>query len=298
MAVTASMIKELRERSGAGMSDCKNALIDANGDMEEAAKLLRERGIAKAVKKEGRIAAEGLIGTYNQDGVGVLVELNCESDFVSRGEKFHEILDNIVALVAKYNPADMDALNALTLENGTTVADYISEMRGIIGEKIAIRRFVRFESAGMIQVYVHGEGRLGAMINIDRALESEEDLALAYGVAQQLAAYEAPYLSPADVPAEALEEEKNVLRAQILAEGKPEAIAEKMLIGRINKYYEENCLLKQIYVKGDGKTSVEKAIGKKFTVTAMACYEVGKGIEKKKNDLANEVQEQIEKMKK
>ena len=183
MAFTAKDVMTLRDKSGAGMLDCKKALTDADGDMEKAAELLRERGIAKAVKKEGRIAAEGVVGAYvcPKCGVGVLLEINCESDFVSRGEKFHAIVDGVAKVVAENKPADVDALNACKMEGGT-VKDYITNSTAVIGEKISIRRFVIFEAKGKIETYIHMGGKVGVMVEAENftagAEETLHDVAL------------------------------------------------------------------------------------------------------------------------
>ena len=176
MAFTAQDVKDLREKSGAGMLDCKKALVDADGDMEKAIELLRERGIAKAVKKEGRIAAEGAVGAYVCGGTGVLLEVNCESDFVSRGDKFHAILDKVAKIVAENKPSDVDALNACALD-GATVKDYITGETAVIGEKISIRRFEIYETEGKIETYIHMGGKVGVMVEaVNVTAGSEETL--------------------------------------------------------------------------------------------------------------------------
>ena len=214
MAFTAKDVMTLRDKSGAGMLDCKKALTDADGDMEKAAELLRERGIAKAVKKEGRIAAEGVVGAYVCDscGVGVLLEINCESDFVSRGDKFHGIVDSVAKVVAENKPADVDALNEMKLGN-ETVKDFITNQTAVIGEKISIRRFVIFETKGKLETYIHMGGKVGVMVEAaDFKAGSEETL---HDVALQIAAAKPSYLTEADVPAEVLAKEKEIMLAQM-----------------------------------------------------------------------------------
>ena len=239
MAFTAKDVMALREKSGAGMLECKKALTDADGDMEKAAELLRERGIAKAVKKEGRIAAEGVVGAYvcAKCGVGVLLEINCESDFVSRGEKFHEIVDSVAKVVAENKPADVEALNACKLGDGT-VKDYITNQTAIIGEKISIRRFVIFETKGKIETYIHMGGKVGVMVEaIDFKDGGEETL---HDVALQIAAAKPSYVKQSEVPAEVLDKEKEIMLVQMQNDpknaNKPKEILEKIVAGKMGKF--------------------------------------------------------------
>ncbi len=298
MAFTAQDVKDLREKSGAGMLDCKKALVDADGDMEKAIELLRERGIAKAVKKEGRIAAEGAVGAYVCGGTGVLLEVNCESDFVSRGDKFHAILDKVAKIVAENKPADVDALNACALD-GATVKDYITGETAVIGEKISIRRFEIYETEGKIETYIHMGGKVGVMVEaVNVTAGSEETL---HDVALQIAASKPLYLLPADVPAEELEKEKKIMLVQMQNDpknaSKPQAILEKIIDGKMGKYYSENCLMEQVFVKDDTQ-KVSQVIGNKFKVVRFARFEMGEGLEKKSENLQDEVAKQIEAMKK
>ncbi|MDE6505447.1 MAG: translation elongation factor Ts [Clostridia bacterium] len=300
MAFTAKDVMELREKSGAGMLDCKKALIDADGDMEKAAELLRERGIAKAVKKEGRIAAEGAVGAYvcEKCGVGVLLEINCESDFVSRGEKFHEIVNKVAKVVAENKPADVEALNACKLESAT-VKDYITNMTAVIGEKISIRRFAIYETNGKIETYIHMGGKVGVMVEAaDFKAGGEETL---HDVALQIAASNPSYLVAADVPAEVLAKEKEIMLVQMQNDeknkNKPVAILEKIIDGKMGKYYSENCLMEQAFVKDDSQ-KVAQVIGSKFKVVRFTRFEMGQGLEKKSENLQDEVQKQIDAMKK
>ncbi len=300
MAFTAQDVKDLREKSGAGMLDCKKALMDADGDMEKAADLLRERGIAKAVKKEGRIAAEGAVGAYVCDkcGVGVLIEINSESDFVSRGDKFHEIIDKVAKVVAENKPADIDALNECKLD-GVTVKDYITNATAVIGEKISIRRFAIYETKGKIETYIHMGGKVGVMVEaVDVKAGSEETL---HDVALQIAASKPLYLVPSEVPAEVLAKEKEIMLVQMQNDeknkNKPVAILEKIIDGKMGKYYSENCLMEQAFVKDDSQ-KVTQVIGNKFKVVRFTRFEMGEGLEKKSENLQDEVQKQIDAMKK
>ena len=300
MAFTAQDVKDLREKSGAGMLDCKKALQDADGDMEKAAELLRERGIAKAVKKEGRVAAEGAVGAYvcTKCGTGVLLEINCESDFVSRGDKFHEIIDEVAKVVASEKPADVAALEACKLGD-STVKDYITAQTAVIGEKISIRRFEIYTTKGKIETYIHMGGKVGVMVEaIDYKEGSEEIL---HDIALQIAASKPSYVKESDVPAEVIEKEKEIMLVQMQNDpknaSKPKNILEKIVLGKMGKFYSENCLLEQPYVKDDTQ-KVSAVIGNKFTVVRFARFEMGEGLEKKSENLQDEVAKQIESMKK
>ena len=300
MAFTAKDVMTLRDKSGAGMLDCKKALTDADGDMEKAAELLRERGIAKAVKKESRIAAEGAVGAYvcPKCGVGVLLEINCESDFVSKGEKFHAIVDSVAEVIAKDKPADVEALNALSMGN-ETVKDYITNNTAVIGEKISIRRFEIYQTTGKIETYIHMGGKVGVMVEaVDFTEGSEETL---HDVALQIAAAKPSYVTEEEVPAEVLAKEKEIMLVQMQNDpknaNKPKEILEKIVMGKMGKFYAENCLLKQAFVKDDSLT-VGQVIGNKFKVARFVRWEMGEGIEKKSEDLSEEVAKQVAAMKK
>lgn len=300
MAFTAKDVMDLRDKSGAGMLDCKKALVDADGDMEKAAELLRERGIAKAVKKEGRIAAEGVVGAYvcPECGVGVLLEINCESDFVSRGEKFHGIVDEVAKVVAVNKPADVDALLECKIE-GDSVKNYITNQTAVIGEKISIRRFVIFENAEKVETYIHMGGKVGVMVEATNFKVGGEEIL--HDVALQIAAAKPSYVTEAEVPAEVLEKEKEIMLVQMQNDeknaNKPKAILEKIVAGKMGKFYQDNCLLEQAFVKDDSQ-KVKAVIGDKFTVARFARFEMGEGIEKKSENLQDEVAKQVEAMKK
>ena len=300
MAFTAKDVMALRDKSGAGMLDCKKALTDADGDMEKAVELLRERGIAKAIKKEGRIAAEGVVGAYvcEKSGVGVLVEINCESDFVSRGEKFHGIVDAVSKVIAENKPADVDALNACALE-GATVKDYITNAPAVIGEKISIRRFEIYETKGKLETYIHMGGKVGVMVDaVDFKAGAEETL---HDVALQIAASKPGYVKESEVPADVIAKEKEIMLVQMQNDPKnakkPKEILEKIIDGKMGKFYSENCLLDQPFVKDDSQ-KVSQVIGNKFTVVRFARFEMGEGIAKKSENLQDEVAAQIAAMKK
>ena len=295
MAFTAKDVMALREKTGAGVMDCKKALTDADGDMSKAADLLRERGIAKAEKKASRIAAEGIVACYTEGKVGVLVELNCESDFVAKNPQFSEIATEAAKVIIEKDPADLDALLACQLGD-TTVEEYLKGKTAIIGEKIAIRRFVKYTTEGFLESYIHLGGKLGVMLDMagdatDAAKEVAHDVTL------QIAFTKPAYLTKEEVSADTIEREKEVLKQQAMNEGKPEAIAEKMVMGRIKKFYEENCLVEQAFIKDDSKKICDLLNGANTKINKFAFFVMGEGIEKKSEDLSEEVAKQVAAMK-
>ncbi|MBR3497576.1 MAG: elongation factor Ts [Selenomonadaceae bacterium] len=283
MAISASTVKELRERTGAGMMDCKKALTATDGDMQKAIDWLREKGIAKAAKKSGRVAAEGAVAAYVSADrkTGVLLEVNCETDFTANNENFRALEQKILEQIAAENPADLDALNDSVID-GKKVSDLVTEATATIGEKISVRRFVRYQTEGKLTSYIHMGGKIGVLVDMTGG--SDE---LGKDVAMQIAAANPSAVDRAGVDASELEHEKEVLRKQALEEGKPEKIVEKMVMGRINKYYKEVCLVEQIFVKDSEKTVKDILGGEK--VLKFARYQLGEGIEKKETDFAAEV---------
>ena len=292
--ITPAMVKELRETTGCGMMDCKKALTEANGDMEKATEILREKGLAAAQKKAGRIAAEGIVADYKDDEVAALIEVNSETDFVAKNESFVEFVSNLAKIVAKENPADIEALNELKYDAENTVADALREKILVIGENMNIRRFVRY--AGTVATYIHGGGRIGVAVEFDTDVASNPGFAeFGKDIAMQIAAVKPQYVCQAEVPAEIVEKEKEILMAQALNEGKPQNIAEKMVMGRISKFYKEVCLLDQEYVK-DPDLSIKKYVeakakefGGKIEIKSFARLEKGEGLEKKEDNFADEV---------
>ena len=283
MAISASTVKELRERTGAGMMDCKKALTATDGDMQKAIDWLREKGIAKAAKKSGRVAAEGAVAAYvsADKKTGVLLEVNCETDFTANNENFRALEKKILEQIAAENPADLDALNDSVID-GKKVSDLVTEATATIGEKISVRRFVRYQTEGKLTSYIHMGGKIGVLVDMTGG--SDE---LGKDVAMQIAAANPSAVDRAGVDASELEHEKEVLRKQALEEGKPEKIVEKMVMGRINKFYKEVCLVEQIFVKDSEKTVKDILGGEK--VLKFARYQLGEGIEKKETDFAAEV---------
>ena len=290
--VTAALVKELREKTGAGMMDCKKVLTETDGDMEKAIELLRERGIAKAAKKSGRVAAEGLVEAYvSEDGkVGAIVEVNAETDFVAKNEEFKTFVANIAKQVAEKNPKDVEELLAQDSieEPGKTVNEVLIEKIATIGENMNIRRFARFESEGLVEKYIHGDGKIAVLVSMKSG-----DKEVAKDVCMQIAAARPEYLNEAAVPAERLEKEKEILKAQTMNEGKPEAIAEKIVLGRIGKFYSEICLVDQEFVKDPSKKVSQLLKEHNAEVAEFARFEKGEGIEKKEENFAEEVMKQI-----
>ncbi len=295
MAFTAKDVQALREQTGCGMMDCKKALTEADGDKDKAIELLREKGLAAAQKKAGRIASEGLVHAVVDDVKGAIVEINSETDFVAKNASFKEFVDNIAKLVMGKKPATVEELLKLDM-NGKTVEEELQEKILTIGENIKIRRFETYD--GVLVPYIHGGGTHAVLVKFDTDAETAkkpEFIAYAKDVAMQVAAANPAYLDKASVPADAIEKEKEILTAQAINEGKPKEIAEKMVMGRIGKYYKENCLLEQPFVKDDKISvqqytdSVAKELGAKIKVVAFSRYEKGEGLEKRNDDFAAEV---------
>ena len=302
MAFTAKDVMALREKTGAGMMDCKKALTDADGDMEKATELLRERGIAKAEKKASRIAAEGAVLGYVEGKTGVLVEVNCESDFVANGPKFKEIVLNIAKHIAAKQPATVEELLAQEFvgEAGKTVETYVKEQVAVIGEKISVRRFIVKNSDGYLTTYIHLGGKLGVLLDVacDEATDAVKEVA--HDVTLQIAFTKPAYLAQGDVPADKVEKEKEILKEQAINAGKTPEIAEKMVMGGIRKFFGENCLLDQAFIKDDKKTvaALVKSAGANMAINGFNFYVMGEGLEKKNEDLSAEVAKQVAEMKK
>ena len=290
--VTASQVKDLREKTGAGMMDCKKVLTETDGDMEKAIELLRERGIAKAAKKSGRIAAEGLVEAYvSEDGkTGAIVEVNSETDFVAKNEEFKTFVMNVAKQIVEKNPKDVEELLAQdSIEvPGKTVNEVLVEKIATIGENMNVRRFVRFESEGLVEKYIHGDGKIAVLVNMSKGTKE-----VAKDVCMQIAAARPEFLNEESVPAERVEKEKEILKAQTMNEGKPEAIAEKIVLGRIGKFYSEICLVDQAFVKDPNKKVSQMLKENDSEVIEFARFEKGEGIEKKEENFAEEVMNQL-----
>lgn len=299
MSFTAKDVKELREKTGCGMMDCKKALTESDGDMSKAIDFLREKGLAAATKKSGRIAAEGVAMAYVNDksDVGVAIEVNAETDFVAKNAEFQSFVKLCGDTVMKNNPSDVDELLKIKPEgNNLTIGELLQDKILTIGENIKVRRFKRFE--GVVSAYVHAGGKIGVMVNFDAEkdiVSSEKFKSLAKDIAMQVAAANPLYLDIDSVPAETVEHEKKILKEQIVNDGKPDNIAEKIVQGRIGKFYKEICLLEQIFVKDSDVTvkqhieNVAKEIGKQIKVRSFVRFEKGEGIEKREDNFADEI---------
>ena len=299
MAFTAADVKNLREMTGVGMMDCKKALTASDGDMDKAVEWLREKGMAASAKKAGRIAAEGMAYAAVIDGVGVVVEVNAETDFVGKNEKFVDFVKGVAATVAKEAPADLDALMACKY-NGTdlTVTEQQQEMVLVIGENIKVRRFARF-SENVSVPYVHAGGKIGVLVNLETDLPAEKVQEIGKDVAMQIAALNPRFWDKSQVGQDVLDEEKKIMMVQMENDpkmaSKPEAVREKIVMGKLNKFYSENCLLQQEFVKDNSMTvekyieSSAKALGGKVTFKDAVRFEKGEGIEKKQENFAAEI---------
>ena len=290
--VTASLVKDLREKTGAGMMDCKKVLTETDGDMEKAIELLRERGIAKAAKKSGRVAAEGLVEAYvAEDGkTGAIVEVNSETDFVGKNEEFKNFVMSVAKQIVEKNPADVEALLAQESIDvaGKTVQEVLVEKIATIGENINIRRFARFESEGLVEKYIHGDGKIAVLVNMKKG-NSE----VAKDVCMQIAAARPEYLDRDAVPADRVAHEMEILKAQAMNEGKPEAVAEKIVQGRLGKFYGEICLIEQDFVKDPDQKVGKLVESKGAKIVRFARFEKGEGLQKREENFAEEVAKQI-----
>ena len=300
MAFTAKDVQALREKTGCGMMDCKKALTECDGNMDAAVDYLREKGLASQAKKASRVAAEGTVCAIVKDGVGALVEMNAETDFVAGGAEFKALAEKITNIVIEQNPADMDALLACS-ENGQTVEEMVQELFLAIRENIKVRRFARFE--GNLVSYVHGGGKIGVMVKFDTDAANDALITMGKNVAMQIAAMNPAYLDPASVPAEVIEKEKEILIAQMKEDpkmaNKPDMVLGKIVEGKIGKYYKENCLVEQQFVMDGDLTvgkyveSVAKELGAAIKIDSFVRFEKGEGIEKRVDDFANEVASMI-----
>ncbi len=302
---TAKDVQLLRERTGVGMMDCKKALTEADGDMEKAIDILREKGLAAAAKKSGRIAAEGLVYAYvdADKKVGSMVEVNSETDFVAKNQEFKDFVKGVAQVVTEKNPVDLQALLDADFGNGLTVAEALREKILVIGENLNIRRFARYE--GNVVSYVHGEGRIGVMVKFDADANVNPDVLNECGkdVAMQIAALNPLYLDKDSVPQDDLDKEKEILIAQIKNDpknaNKPEQIIQKMVEGRLGKFYENNCLLNQAFVKngditvGQYVAQMSEKSGGTFKVAEFVRFEKGEGLQKREDNFADEVASMI-----
>jgi len=296
--ITAALVKELRERTNAGMMDCKKALMANDGNMDAAIDWLREKGLAQAAKKASRIAAEGAVVQYIEGNVGVVVEVNCETDFVANTDNFRAFANSVAKHIAKANPADLEALlpQQFVDDPSKTISDMISDATVAIGEKISVRRFARSETEGAVSSYIHMGGKVGVLVEIaTNAADNAQVQDFAHDVCLQIAAAKPEAVRREEVDSANLEKEREIYRVKALESGKPEKIVDKIVDGQIEKYYKEVCLLDQQFVKDGDKTikglmaEVAKAAGCTLDIVRYARFERGEGIEKRKDDLAAEV---------
>ncbi|MBQ9139250.1 MAG: elongation factor Ts [Ruminococcus sp.] len=301
--VSVAGIKELMTATGVGMMDCKKALEANDGDMDKAIEFLREKGLATQAKKSGRAAAEGIVTAVVNGNVGVLLEVNTETDFAANTDDIKSFVAGVANTIIEKNPADVEALKAEVISGGTTtIGDVLTELAGMkIRENIVIRRFVRME--GKLASYIHNGGSIGVLVKMDTELDADQVAVIGKDVAMQSAALNAPYLKREDVPAEVIEKEREIMMAQMAEDpkmaNKPEQVRAKIVDGKVGKYYSENCLLEQAFVKDD-KLSVQayveaeaKKLGGAIVVTDVVRYERGEGVEKKEDNLADEVAKMI-----
>ncbi|GKX66298.1 translation elongation factor Ts [Inconstantimicrobium mannanitabidum] len=300
--ITAQLVKELRERTSAGMMDCKKALTESNGDMEKAIEILREKGLAAAAKKAGRVAAEGIVKTYvseDKKSAGI-VELNCETDFVAANEEFVAFAAKLAEMAAKTKATKIEEFVAEKFNAEQTVQEALTALIAKLGENMNVRRFETLTvENGLIQSYIHGGGRIGVLVELGSAVVNPVVEEVAKDLAMQVAAANPLFLNKESVDTESVEKEKEIFRVQALNEGKPENIVEKMVVGRVQKYYKEVCLVEQLWVKDSTKTITKyveeksKEVGSQITVNKFVRFERGEGIEKEEEDFAAEVARQV-----
>lgn len=303
MSFTAKDVKALREKTGCGMMDCKKALTESNGDMDKAIDFLREKGLAAATKKSGRIAAEGIAFacTNDKENIGVVIEVNAETDFVAKNADFQNFVKVCANTVIESNPANLDELlKTKAAGSDMTIADLVQEKILTIGENIKIRRFCRYE--GVVSTYIHAAGRIGVMVKFDTSNEianNPEFKQYAKNIAMQIAAVNPLYLDQTSVPTDVVNHEKKILTEQVINEGKPANIAEKIVMGKMSKFYKENCLVDQIYVKDSDLTvtkytdKIANDLGGNIKIVAFERFEKGEGLEKREDNFADEVANMI-----
>jgi elongation factor Ts len=300
--ISAQLVKELREMTGAKMMDCKKALVETDGNIEKAVEFLREKGLADAAKKSGRVAAEGIVKTYITEDkkAGAVVEFNCETDFVAINEEFVAFADKLAEIVGTTSVTTVEELLNEKIEGETTISESLKALIAKLGENMSVRRFTKFAiENGLVKSYIHGGGRIGVLVEVACDKDSEIVDEVAKEVCMQIAASNPLFLSKDDVDTESMEKEKEIYRVQALNEGKPEKIVEKMVVGRIQKYFKEVCLLEQPWVKDSDKSIIKfieeksKEVGSPIKVTKFVRYERGEGIEVEKVDFAEEVARQI-----
>ena len=286
MAITAAQVKELREKTGAGIMDAKKALVEADGDIEKAMEVLRQKGVASADKKMSRIAAEGSIGSVIEGNIGAMIEVNCETDFVAKNDEFKALVNEMAACVLKSNPKDLDELNEVKMESGLTVAEYIKEKISKIGEKITLRRFIRYE--GSVATYIHNF-KIGVLLKTSASNEE-----IAKDVCLHIASSAPEFVSRKDIPQDVIAEETRIEMGKDDLAKKPEQIRAKIVEGRVNKLMSHRCLLEQPFVKNPDQT-IEALVDGKFEILEFTRWNLGEGLEKKQENFAEEVMNQLNK---
>ncbi len=297
MSITAAMVSELRKKTGAGMMDCKKALNETGGNMDEAVDFLRKKGLAAAAKKSGRVAAEGSVAVASEGTVGVVVEINAETDFVAKNDAFQSFVGGVTEVVLKNEIADVEALKALAFPGtGRNVEEELTHQIATIGENMSLRRFARVDAGeGVVASYVHGAGKIGVLVELQTASADERVVELGKQIAMHVAAAAPQYLVRDEVPADIVDKEKEIMRVKAIESGKPENIVDKIILGQINKYYGEVCLLEQAFVidpdqkVGKVVEALGKELGTPIKLNSFVRYQLGEGIEKEEGDFAAEV---------
>ncbi len=297
MSITAAMVSELRKKTGAGMMDCKKALTETAGNMEEAIDFLRKKGLSAAAKKSGRVASEGAVAAVSEGAVGAIVEVNAETDFVAKNEAFQGFVAGVRDLVLNNAVADVDALKALDYPgSGRTVAEELTHQIATIGENMGIRRLARIDAGqGVVTSYIHGNGKIGVLVELQTTSTDEKVAALGKQLAMHVAAAAPQYLDRDSVPEDVVAKEKEIMRVKAIESGKPEKIVEKIILGQINKYFGEVCLLEQAFVidpdqkVGKLVDALAKELGTEIKLNSYVRFQLGEGIEKKEDDFAAEV---------
>ncbi len=297
MSITAAMVSELRKKTGAGMMDCKKALTETAGNMEEAVDFLRKKGLSAAAKKSGRIASEGAVAAGSEGSVGAIIEVNAETDFVAKNDAFQAFVEGAKNVVLANDIADVDALNTIAYpETGRTVAEELTHQIATIGENMGLRRLARIDAGqGFVTSYIHGAGKIGVLVELQTESTDEKVAALGKQLAMHVAAAAPQYLDRDSVPADVVDKEKEIMRVKALDSGKPENIVEKIILGQINKYFGEVCLLEQAFVidpdqkVGKLVAALAKELGTDIKLNSYVRFQLGEGIEKKEDDFAAEV---------
>jgi elongation factor Ts len=295
MSISAAMVRDLREKTSAGMLDCKKALEETKGDFEAAVEWLRKKGLSSAAKKADRLASEGMVTAYTSGNTGVLLEVNSETDFVAKNDAFKAFVKDVATLVATKKPASVEALAEVATSSGAKVGDVLKETIAKIGENLVIRRFERYDGAGLVHTYIHGDGKIGVMVELTTNSNNEAVRTFANDICLHAAAMNPLALSPDQVPTEVVEKEREILKAKALEQGKKPEMLDKIVGGQINKFLAESCLLEQAFVKNpdlkvkDYMAETGKKVGENFSIKRFTRYELGEGLQKRANNFAEEV---------